>query len=135
ERGIMDAIRPGSLFATGSTLGPEPVRRIASALEAKGCATVDMPISGGYTAAYAGTLSLMIGSTEAALERALPVFRSFAQIITRAGDVGAGQAAKLAHQLILTINVLGLLEGLSLGVAAGVEPQVLKQIVKDGLAN
>ena len=53
----------------------------------------------------------------------------------RAGGIGAGQAAKLAHQLIMSVNVLGLLEGLSLGVAGGVQPDVLKQIIRDGIAN
>jgi 2-hydroxy-3-oxopropionate reductase len=65
----------------------------------------------------------------------MPVFSSFAHVITRAGDIGAGQAAKLAHQLIMSVNVLGLLEGLSLGVAGGVQPDVLKQIIRDGIAN
>jgi len=133
--GIIGSIRSGTIFATGSTLGPAPVRRIAEALAAKGCATLDMPFTGGYIAAHEGKLVLMIGGAEAALERAMPVFRAFAHIITRAGDVGAGQAAKLAHQLVMGVNVMALLEGLSLGAAAGVEPAVLRRILKDGIAN
>jgi len=77
----------------------------------------------------------MVGGDEAVLARAMPVFSSFAHVITRAGGIGAGQAAKLAHQLIMSVNVLGLLEGLSLGVAGGVQPDVLKQIIRDGIAN
>ncbi|MDB5811570.1 MAG: 6-phosphogluconate dehydrogenase [Betaproteobacteria bacterium] len=134
-KGIILSIKRGSVFATGSTLGPAPVVRIAEALAAKGCATIDMPITGGYLAASEGKLSLMVGGAEDTLARALPVFKSFAHIITRAGDVGAGQAAKLAHQLIMSVNVLGLLEGLSLGTAGGVQPAVMKQIIKDGIAN
>ena len=134
-RGIVKSIRPGTLFATGSTLGPAPVRKIAAALDAQGCATIDMPITGGYLAAYEGKLTLMVGGAEEVLERATPVFRAFAHIIIRAGDVGAGQAAKLAHQLIMSVNVMALLEGLSLGVAGGVEPAILRQIIRDGIAN
>ena len=130
-----NGIKPGAIFATGSTLGPAPVLKIAQALAAKGCATIDMPITGGYLAASEGKLALMVGSDEAVLARAMPVFSSFAHVITRAGDIGAGQAAKLAHQLIMSVNVLGLLEGLSLGVAGGVQPDVLKQIIRDGIAN
>jgi 3-hydroxyisobutyrate dehydrogenase-like beta-hydroxyacid dehydrogenase len=133
--GIVSALRPGSIFATGSTLGPAPVRRIAAALAAKGCATIDMPITGGFLAAAEGQLALMLGGEQRVIDRALPAFKSFASIITRAGDVGAGQAAKLAHQLIMSVNIMALLEGLSLGVAGGVAPDVLRQIVKDGLAN
>ena len=135
ENGILKTLKPGSIFATGSTLGPAPVRRIAATLAAKGCATIDMPITGGFLAAAEGQLALMLGGEPGVIERALPAFNSFASIITRAGDVGAGQAAKLAHQLIMSINIMGLLEGLSLGVAGGVDPGVLRQIIKDGLAN
>lgn len=133
--GILDALKPGSIFATGSTLGPAPVRRIAATLAAKGCATIDMPITGGYLAAADGKLALMLGGEQRVIDRALPAFRAFASTLTRAGGVGAGQAAKLAHQLIMSVNIMALLEGLSLGVAGGVAPDVLRQIIKDGLAN
>jgi 2-hydroxy-3-oxopropionate reductase len=134
-QGIIQTIKSGTLFATGSTLGPAPVQRIATALAAKGCTTLDMPITGGYLAAYEGKLVLMIGGAQDALERALPVFRAFANNILRVGDIGAGQVAKLAHQLVMSVNVIALLEGLSLGAAGGVEPAILKQVLKDGLAN
>ncbi len=134
-QGILQTIKPGTLFATGSTLGPAPVQRIAAALAAKGCTTLDMPITGGYLAAYEGKLVLMIGGAPDALARALPVFRAFANNILRVGDIGAGQVAKLAHQLVMSVNVIALLEGLSLGAAGGVEPAMLKQVFKDGLAN
>jgi 2-hydroxy-3-oxopropionate reductase len=135
NNGILSTLKPGSLFATGSTLGPAPVRRIAATLAARGCATIDMPITGGFLAAAEGDLALMLGGEQNVIDRALPAFRAFASTITRAGDIGAGQAAKLAHQLIMSINIMGLLEGLSLGVAGGVDPGVLRQIIKDGLAN
>jgi 2-hydroxy-3-oxopropionate reductase len=134
-QGILETLRPDSIFITGSTLGPAPVRRIAQALAARSCSTLDAPISGGYLAAYEGKLSVMIGGAQATLDRAMPVLRAFAQSITRAGNVGAGQSAKLAHQLVCSVNVMTLLEGLSLGVAGGVDPAVLKQILKDGIAN
>ncbi len=132
---ILNALRPDSIFATGSTLGPAPVKRVAAQLAAKGCATIDMPITGGYIAAADGKLALMLGGEQSVIDRALPAFRAFASTITRAGDVGAGQAAKLAHQLIMSVNVVALLEGLSLGMAGGVDADVLRQIIKDGLAN
>lgn len=134
-QGILRAIKPGTLFATGSTLGPEPVQRISKVLAERGCATLDMPITGGYLAAYEGKLALMIGGDEATLALALPAFYTFASVIIRAGDIGAGQTAKLAHQLVMAMNVMALLEGLALGKAGGVDPAVLKQILKDGLAN
>jgi 3-hydroxyisobutyrate dehydrogenase-like beta-hydroxyacid dehydrogenase len=135
ERGILKTVRKGTIFATGSTLGPAPVLKVAEALRAKGCDTLDMPITGGYVAAYEGKLALMMGGAEETLERARPVLNAFANVITHAGAVGAGQAAKVAHQLILAVNGMALLEGLALGVAGGVKPDVLRQIIRDGLAN
>lgn len=133
--GILETLKPGTIFAIGSTLSPAAVRDTARAIAAKGGETLDIPISGGYLAAYDGTLSLMVGGAPATLERARPMFTTFANQITHAGDVGAGQAAKLAHQLVFATNVIALLEGLSLGAAAGVNPDVMKQILKAGIAN
>lgn len=135
EKGILDTLQRGSIFATGSTLGPEPVQRIALQIAAKGGDTLDMPISGGILAAREGTLSLMVGGTDKTLERVLPVFRVFARDITHTGAVGSGQAAKLAHQLVFSVNVMALLEGLALGVAGGVAPDIMKNVLKQGLAN
>jgi 2-hydroxy-3-oxopropionate reductase len=133
--GVLDAMARGSIFVTGSTLGPTPVREVAEALRAKGVETLDAPISGGYLAAAEGRLSVMAGGSQDTLDRAMPALRAFAQSVTRAGDVGAGQSAKLAHQLVCSVNVMTLLEGLALGVAGGVEPAVLKRIFREGIAD
>ena len=79
--GMLATIQPGAILAIGSTLGPEPVQKIAAALAAKGAATLDIPISGGILAARQGTLSLMVGGEQATLERALPVLRVFARTL------------------------------------------------------
>lgn len=135
ENGILDTFQRGAILAIGSTLGPEPVQRVAMKIAAKGGDTLDIPISGGIIAAREGTLSLMVGGTESTLERVLPVFRVFARDVTHTGAVGSGQAAKLAHQLVFSVNVMALLEGLSLGVAGGVSPEIMKKVLKQGLAN
>jgi 3-hydroxyisobutyrate dehydrogenase-like beta-hydroxyacid dehydrogenase len=133
--GVLDAIRPETIFAIGSTLGPEPVRAVARALADKGAYVADIPISGGLVAARQGKLSVMLGGDDPIVERALPVLRAFASEITRTGAVGSGQTAKLAHQLVFSVNVMALLEGLALGAAGGVDPAVLKQVLGQGLAN
>ena len=133
--GVLASLQRGAILAIGSTLNPACVRKIAEALTARDAHTLDMPISGGIVAAREGTLSLMVGGPQAVLDKALPVLRVFARDITRTGEVGSGQAAKLAHQLVFATNVMALLEGLSLGVAGGVEPAALKQVFKNGLAN
>lgn len=133
--GMLHHFRSGAILAIGSTLGPEPVLHIAHALAANNVEVLDMPISGGILAAREGKLSLMVGGKAQTLARALPVLNVFANQITRTGEVGAGQTAKLAHQLVFGLNVMALLEGLSLGVAGGVEPAVMKEVLKQGLAN
>jgi 2-hydroxy-3-oxopropionate reductase len=133
--GVVTKLRKNAIVVIGSTLGPGPVRAAAEKIAAHSGQTLDSPISGGLLAARDGTLSLMIGGDEAVLERARPVLQVIADKITRAGDVGTGQAAKLAHQLVFSLNVMSLLEGLALGSAAGVEAAVLKTILKEGIAN
>ena len=133
--GLLGEIRPGTILAIGSTLGPEPVRGIAQALEPRHAHVLDIPISGGIVAAREGALSVMAGGEDAVVERALPVLKVFAREITRTGGVGSGQTAKLAHQLVFSVNVMALLEGLALGAAGGLEPAVLKEVLRKGLAN
>jgi 2-hydroxy-3-oxopropionate reductase len=133
--GVITALREDAVVIIGSTLGPVPVQSLSGAIAEHGGDTLDAPISGGYLAASDGTLSMMIGGRQAVLERAMPVLQAIASKITRAGNVGAGQAAKLAHQLVFSLNVMALLEGLALGSAAGVDPEVLKGILRDGIAN
>jgi 2-hydroxy-3-oxopropionate reductase len=132
---LLDVLRPGFILAIGSTLGPQPVQRIAQALEQKNAHVIDIPISGGIVAAREGALSVMAGGEDAAIERAMPVLEVFARDITRTGGVGSGQIAKLAHQLVFGVNVMALLEGLALGVAGGLDPGVLKEILGKGLAS
>jgi 2-hydroxy-3-oxopropionate reductase len=133
--GILETLRPGAVFATGSTLGPAPVIRIAQQIAAKGGHTLDIPISGGILAARDGTLSLMAGGESSVLDAVMPVLQVFARDITHTGDVGTGQVAKLAHQLVFSVNVMALLEGLALGEAGGVSPDVMRNVLKQGLAN
>lgn len=133
--GILETLRPGAIFATGSTLGPGPVIKITKLIAAKGGHTLDIPISGGIIAAREGLLSLMVGGDPELLASVMPVLKVFADHVTHAGDVGTGQVAKLAHQLVFSTNVMALLEGLALGEAGGVDPDVMKLVLKQGLAN
>ena len=133
--GLIETLRPGTILVIGSTVGPDAVRRVAGLLEAAACETLDAPISGGYLAARQGELSFMVGGRKAVLERALPVLRAIARGVTHTGDIGTGQTAKLAHQLVFSLNVMALLEGLALGVAGGVDPSAMKDVLRQGIAN
>jgi 3-hydroxyisobutyrate dehydrogenase-like beta-hydroxyacid dehydrogenase len=118
--GILEALRPNAVFATGSTLGPGPVLRVAQQIAAKGGHTLDIPISGGILAAREGLLSLMVGGDPELLASVMPILKVFADNVTHTGDVGTGQVAKHAHQLVFSAKVMALLEGLALAEAGGV---------------
>jgi 2-hydroxy-3-oxopropionate reductase len=111
------------------------VQRVAATLAAHAVPVIDMPITGGFLAAVDGALTLMLGGDQAAIARATPAFQSFASTIIATGEVGSGQAAKLAHQLVMSINIMGLLEGLALGAKGGVDPAVMRDILRNGLAD
>jgi len=133
--GLLGDLRRDAILAIGSTLGPEPVRRIAEQLKPRHAHVLDIPISGGIVAAREGALSVMAGGEQAVLERAMPLLKVFARDVIRTGGVGSGQMAKLAHQLVFSVNVMALLEGLALGTAGGLQPEVLKEVLSKGLAN
>ena len=133
--GILETLRSGTIFATGSTLGPAPVLRVAQQIAGKGGRTLDIPISGGIIAAREGMLGLMVGGDPELLASVMPVLKVFADNVTHTGEIGTGQVAKLAHQLVFSTNVMALLEGLALGEAGGVAPDVMKLVLKQGLAN
>jgi len=133
--GLMASMRPGSKLVIGSTLGPEAVHKIAQAFKEKDVAVVDAPVAGGYPAAEKGTLTMMVGAEPEVFDDVLPVLRAVGSKIIRTGAVGTGQAAKLANNLVLSINILGLLEGLELGMAAGLTSEALREVFQQSSAN
>jgi 3-hydroxyisobutyrate dehydrogenase-like beta-hydroxyacid dehydrogenase len=135
SQGVMTGVRPGTRLVIGSTIGPGPMRSIARALEPKGVTVIDAALSGGYPSAEKGALTVMIGGDSEALDDVMPVLQAVGSTILRAGAVGDAQAAKLANNLTQAINIIALLEGLALGIAAGVEPGTLKEILRKSSGN
>ncbi len=95
---------------------------------------VDAPVSGGEPGAKRKTMSYMVGGSDRAFERCLPLFQTSGQSITRTGPLGSGIRAKLAHQLIVCLNMLAASEGMRLGRAAGLPSAILEQVVHEGAA-
>ena len=135
SQGVTASVRPGTKLVIGSTIGPGPMRKIAQALEPKGVTLIDAAMAGGYPAAEKGTLTVMVGGDPEVLDEVMPVLRAVGSTILRAGAVGTAQAAKLANNLTQAINIIALLEGLALGMAAGVESKTLKEILRKSSAN
>lgn len=112
-----------------STIAPDAARRVAAAASSRGIAMIDAPVSGGTGGAAAGTLTFIVGGEAGALERGRPVLEKMGKNIFHAGPAGAGQVAKICNNMLLGILMAGTSEALALGVANGLDPKVLSDIV------
>ncbi len=129
--GIAAGARPGTIFVDLSTNSPSMVRRIAAELATKDIVTLDAPVSGGVVGAEAATIAIMVGGDKTAYETCLPVFQSFGKTILHVGALGSGSIAKLVNNMVAFCNMAAAAEGLMLGVAAGIDPAVLNQVVRN----
>jgi len=133
--GILGGLRPGQLVIDmGTTLMPV-TRRLAGLIETAGGAYVDAPVSGGTIGAEAGELIIMAGGNEAALARAMPLFDVLGARTTHVGNVGAGQVAKAANQVIVGLNIGAVAEALTLAKRAGVDPAKVRDALGGGFAD
>jgi 3-hydroxyisobutyrate dehydrogenase len=128
--GLLDSIRAGTLVIDSSTIAAATSRKVAEAAGAKGIAMIDAPVSGGTGGAIAGTLTFMVGGEVQDLERARPVLEKMGANIFHAGAAGAGQTAKICNNMLLGILMIGTSEALALGVANGLDPKVLSEIMR-----
>jgi 3-hydroxyisobutyrate dehydrogenase len=129
DQGLINHIEKGALVIDSSTIDAGTARKVASALSAKGIGFVDAPVSGGVKGAQAGTLSFMVGGSNCDFDQAKPVLKQMGENIFHAGDHGAGQVAKACNNMLLSVLMLGTSEALQLGIANGLDPKVLSQIM------
>jgi 2-hydroxy-3-oxopropionate reductase len=132
--GIIEGARRGLIFADMSTISPIVSKKIGKALEAKGVAMLDAPVSGGEKGAIDAALSIMVGGDKAVFERVLPIFQAMGKTITLLGPLGFGGFTKLANQIIVAVNLTALAEALTLGKKAGLDRDLLLTALAGGLA-
>jgi len=133
--GVIEGASKGQLVIDMSTISPEATRRIAAALAEKGVGMLDAPVSGGEIGAREGTLSIMVGGPRERFEEAQPILKAMGKRITYMGGSGMGQMAKLCNQVICTLNIQAVCEGLMLGAAGGLDLNGLLDVVTAGAAN
>ncbi|RMF10044.1 MAG: 3-hydroxyisobutyrate dehydrogenase [Alphaproteobacteria bacterium] len=126
--GVIENAAPGTLFIDSSTIDVDSAREVAAAAEAKGFEMVDAPVSGGVAAAAAGTLTFMVGGSEAAFKRAEPILQAMGKAIIHAGGHGTGQAAKICNNMILGITMIATCEAFALAEKLGLDHQKLFDI-------
>ncbi|MFC4622524.1 3-hydroxyisobutyrate dehydrogenase [Comamonas nitrativorans] len=130
QNGLLASIAKGALVIDSSTIAAATSQKVAQAAQAAGIAFIDAPVSGGTGGAIAGTLTFMVGGSEADLERARPLLEKMGKNIFHAGAVGAGQTAKICNNMLLGILMAGTSEAIALGVANGLDPKVLSEIMR-----
>ncbi len=134
ENGVIEGARKGTVVIDMSSIAPLASREIAAALAEKGVEMLDAPVSGGEPKAIDGTLSVMVGGDKAVFDRCYDIMKSMAGSVVHTGDIGAGNVTKLANQVIVALNIAAMSEALVLATKAGVNPDLVYQAIRGGLA-
>ena len=134
EDGVGAHMRPGSVFIDMSSINPVASKEIAAELAKRGVEMLDAPVSGGEPKAIDGTLSFMVGGKQEVFDRFKELLGAMGSSVVRCGEVGAGNTTKLANQIIVACNIQALAEALTLAKRAGVDPELVFQAIRGGLA-
>jgi 3-hydroxyisobutyrate dehydrogenase len=118
----------GALLLDCSTIDVATARKVGQLAEAAGYPMVDAPVSGGIAAANGGTLTFMVGGSDAAFARAQDVLNPMAKAVIHAGEAGSGQVAKMCNNMLLAIHMIGTCEALALAEKAGLSMQKFYEI-------
>jgi 2-hydroxy-3-oxopropionate reductase len=132
--GILAGSKPGSLIVDMSSINPLVSQQIAAACAAKGVDFLDAPVSGGEPKAIEGTLAIMVGGSEEVFRKAEPLLKCMGSSVTLTGPVGAGNTTKLANQIMVACNIAAMGEALALATRCGLNPEVVVNAIKGGLA-
>ena len=132
--GVSKHMHAGQVFIDMSSINPVSSREIAAELEKIGVDMLDAPVSGGEPKAVDGTLSFMVGGKQEVFDRFKPLLMTMGSSVTRCGEIGAGNTTKLANQIIVACNIQAVAEALTLAQKAGVDPAVVVEAIRGGLA-
>jgi 3-hydroxyisobutyrate dehydrogenase len=130
--GVLEGIRPGSIYVDLSSSRPTLIRELEPIFRQKGAHVLDAPVSGGKSGAASGNLAVMVGGNREVFESIKPVLDSFGDKVFYAGGIGAGSICKLVHNMIGHSVRQAIAEGLTLGVKAGVEPEAVWECMRRG---
>ena len=134
KNGVIEGAKPGLYVVDMSSIAPLASREIGAALAERGIRFLDAPVSGGEPKAVDGTLSVMAGGDAADFEAVQPVLAAMAASVVRVGEIGAGNVTKLANQIVVALNIAAMSEAMVLAAKAGVEPDLVYQAIRGGLA-
>ncbi|MBA1305458.1 3-hydroxyisobutyrate dehydrogenase [Stutzerimonas stutzeri] len=129
ENGLIASSRAGVMLIDCSTIDPHSAREVAMAAAEHGNPMLDAPVSGGTGGAAAGTLTFMVGGSDADFDRAQPILAAMGKNIVHCGAAGNGQVAKVANNMLLGISMIGVAEAMALGVALGMDAKTLAGVI------
>jgi 3-hydroxyisobutyrate dehydrogenase len=128
--GLVDSAKPGTILIDLSSVLPSTPRKIEPRAQARAVHFLEAPVSGGVSGARAATLAIMVGGDPETLTRAQPVLRAIGPNIFHVGPVGAGNTVKAINNMLASVNALAMMEGVALGVKAGLDPMTIYEVVK-----
>ncbi len=134
EGGVCETLARGAVAVDMSTISPVVTQDIARAVEERGAAFLDAPVSGGKVGAEKGTLSIMCGGPAEAFERVRPLFEVMGKNIVHCGPNGYGQLTKLCNQIMCGLNLMGVCEAFVLAEKAGLDVSKVLQATTAGAA-
>ena len=132
--GVLEGARAGATVVDMSSISPLVAQKVGAACAAKGVRFVDAPVSGGEPKAIDATLAIMAGGEEVVFKEMAPILQAMGSSVTLTGPVGAGNVTKLANQIMVACNIAAMGEALVLATKAGLDPNVVFNAVKGGLA-
>lgn len=134
EDSVILGAKPGTIVIDMSSIAPLASREIHEQLAKKNIALLDAPVSGGEPKAIEGTLSVMVGGDKAVFDKCFDIMKAMAGSVVHTGEIGAGNVTKLANQVIVALNIAAMSEALTLATKAGVNPELVYQAIRGGLA-
>lgn len=132
--GVIESAKPGSILIDMSSIAPLVSREVAAELAEKKIRMLDAPVSGGEPKAIDGTLSIMVGGNKADFDEFFPLMKAMGASVVLCGEIGAGNVTKLANQIVVAANIAAVSEALVMAAKAGVNPDLVYQAIRGGLA-
>jgi 2-hydroxy-3-oxopropionate reductase len=134
EKGVLEGAKPGSVLIDMSSIAPLASQEIEKACAARDIRMIDAPVSGGEPKAVDGTLAIMAGGDRAVFDRVKGILLNMGATVVYCGAIGAGNTTKLANQIVVALNIAAAAEALTLVKKAGVDPQLVFEAIRGGLA-
>lgn len=132
--GLLENAKAGQVLIDMSSIAPGASQEVAKACAEKGIRMLDAPVSGGEPKAIDGTLAIMVGGEKDLFDEYQPLLLSMGSSVVYCGPIGAGNTTKLANQIIVALNIAAVAEAFTMVKKAGVEPQLVFEAIKGGLA-